>query len=264
MPAVTTDLHLDLALTGLVLGAVGAGLVAALGTRRTPAVVLVVATAASGLAVAIATSGRLSRPPSAASLGATAGAVLVAGTGQWLLGRAEGPAAHAWLVGLVPWSAAVGGFLAVPDTEGTVAVLAAMTPIYLLVVSVAARRVATAPWLAWTAVLVPLGWALAWGARGRVESLPGALSGLGVALAAPLLWRVAVRVPPTALAAIQVGAVIAGSRWAARATGSSTALTRSAVVVAGVYVAVAVVVLVSVRSGEPGHRPPSPPDPRPR
>jgi hypothetical protein len=169
-----------------------------------------------------------------------------------------------------------GVWVAVPDTETTVAVIAAWLPFAVLVAVTTTAKMAphwttvgqrdanfARGWVVvgWCGLGCVLAWAAAWGTDARVEARPGVWACFAVAGIAAGFGITRRALPSTTVVAgVQVVVIVAASRWAAHATSTVAGVARAVIVVA----ACAAVLLVSARGAEPARPPPSDPMARPR
>jgi hypothetical protein len=251
----SSSYHLADALTGLSIGSVVAGV--CLWLRREVPTFVAVAAAAGGVSMVLAVGDGLLGSVSFGRAVATVAVAVAAGLGWAALGRGLPVAA----LGVIVLVSEVGIWTAVPDTEAATAVLAAGLPFAALalatprVASPRTLRVTTAgPWIA---LAIVAAWAAVWGASGRPDALPGALTCFGVALVVPwlsLLLRADARAGPALV--VHVIAVAAAARWAADVTSATAGLVRSMVVLGGLAVAVA----ISLKAWPAPRRPSAPPE----
>lgn len=206
-----------------------------------------------------------------AASAAWAGVVVgvVAGSGWSRLSNRVG---DTWLVVIVFVSGA-GVWAAVPDTDTTVALLAAWVPLATWALfptrrragaPVAGRVIVAATFVGIVAAAATLGWSAAWGAGTRGYVVPGALACFGVALLVAVDVPAGItRVSAGALLAVHAATVLAASRWATAVSTVAGGVARGALVFV-VAATVLAAVRLSRRPGEPAHPPPSDPAARPR
>lgn len=219
------------------------------------AVAVVLAAAVGAVAMWIEVGADLVDDLSLGPAVASAAVALVAGAGwAWCARHTTVPTA----AGLAIVTAG-GMWLAVPDTEATIALGTAWLPFVVLSVVVHGRPVsglhrvlAAAPWMA-AAMVAAL--AAAWGAAARDRALPGGLACFGAALVVPWVLVAARRcLRPTVIVVLHVAAVLVAARWAARAPSVTAGVVRSVVVV-GVLAALAAAASATARAQ--AHPPPS-------
>jgi hypothetical protein len=261
----TESLHLADALTGLVAGSSAAVVTACSRAVRRQAVrVLLLAALGAAIAIAWSVGTRVVDDTSVGALVASIAVAVVAGVGWARLGRTH----PIELVATTVLLTSIGVWLAVPDTEAAVTCVAAFAPLVVLAL-VASRRVGHGiGWgdglaiLGWIGVAEVVAWAAAWGSTGRTSTLPGALAGFGVALVVPWIGVLSGRqvLPGAWLVVVQLLAIVAAARWAARASTLSGGLLRALAVLA----VLALVCAVSARARGPAHPRPSDPGGRRR
>jgi hypothetical protein len=197
----------------------------AVGVARSRLRPLVVVLLAGAVAASLALTGA-AFPADGRVVVVAAATGVVAGIGAHRLERRVAPAVTASSVLLT----ALGVWLAVPDAEAPVVVLGAVAvwgvaAWWLPAVAEPGRVV---DWMALTAVV---GWVAAVGSRGRPAAIAGALACWGVVLVVPVVAGIVHRVPsPVAVVGLQVAAVLAASRWAARVDEVADGIARSVVV----------------------------------
>jgi hypothetical protein len=158
---------------------------------------------------------------------------LVAGAGFCAAGRRL----PAWATVILAWAPALGVWLAVPDTEAAVAVLACGTVVGSGVIGAIGARAVGATFstrkpspLPWALVALPIALAASWGSEGRPAALPGALACFAVPVV--LAGLAALRRPfPDArlLVPLHLLVVLAASRFAARTSDLLTGVLRTVV-----------------------------------
>ena len=250
--------HLLDALGGVTVGALTAGLVMWWRRSLPTAVVLAAATAAIAVAMAVG-HGLVDTVTLGAGIAALAVAI-VAGAGWFWLARSVAPA---WIAALVLVTEA-GVWMAVPDTEAAVALLAAGIP-FAVPAAIAPRRPAgpahfgAANVLPWIGLALVVAWAAVWGASARPSVEPGALACFALALVAP--WTIPKAYAgrhAVSLVVVHAVAVVAAARWATRSATTAGGALRGLAILAVLAGAVAVSVRLVARvprqpSGPPAH-----------
>jgi hypothetical protein len=221
------------------------------------------AAVAGGVAVVLAVGRGLVRD---VEPGVALAAVVAAGAGGAGWYRLARAVPLRWMVVLVILTPA-GVWAAVPDTEAAVALLAAWLPFAAFGVAAGRHRMPKpeAPWIWWCALASVPAWAVAWGASAREPAVPGGLACFGVALVVPwLVDRSGGRLDVGWLIGVQLVAVVAAARWAARASTVGGGVLRGTVVVVGAALVTAGSVAISARRAGPVRPPPSGRVERPR
>jgi hypothetical protein len=233
MPFIPQAFHPEAVRIGVVAGI--AALIGVLVLRRPSAAAIATAFAMGAAGAAVVGTALAEIPPG--WIAVSAFTALVAGAGFCAAGR------HlpGWATVILAWAPALGVWLAVPDTEAAVAVLACATVVGtgLVGTSVVATivgnptlRTIEAALLPWALVALPIALAASWGAEGRPAALPGALACFAMPCVLAGLATLHRPVPAVRfLVPLHLVVILAASRFAARTNDLLTGALRTVVVV---------------------------------